>query len=377
MKKIITSIFTLFLAVLVTVNSDLTASAAFNQETVNSNHIQTVFRVRNHNNSTTSADQTSTNIGGVSAGTANNRLFVVKSNNDEVYGTLYYFNNVYDERFATGEKLPKRITFAEGLLGHANAMAVDDKYIYVTKWTDNGTEKNDIIRISRTAISLLSDEAIVSSANNSVTNSSGETIPIYTIYQPKKTDGTNYTGAISAITRYSYDKTNEITKFIIRYNNANNDANVTYTIATLKNGVFTVSTNPDDMFEVETGITNVTQQDIFYDYDYGLMIPMWVGGTNGKTQNYILFVNIRDLKNTSSTKMVFQPYKTLYFNKTSDANGTLTKFEIESVAFIKRDENKEDIPYRLLFSCNKADASGTGCDSIEEITPLSNYVTEL
>lgn len=375
MKKIITSIFTLFLAVLVTVNSDFTASAAYNQETVSSNHIQTVFRVRNN----TVDGNTSTNIGGISAGTANNRLFVVKSNSKEKYGTLYYYNNVYDERFKDESKKPKKITFKNGLLGHANAMAVDDNYVYVTMWTDNLEEKSSILQISRKAISLWDEDVVVASTNDYVKDSSGEKVYICKKFIPKENteDGPTYTKSISAITRYSYDKTNKITKFIIRYNNANNDANVTYTIATLKDGVFTVSTNPDDMFEVKTGITGVTQQDIFYDYDYGLMIPMWVGGTSGKTQNYILFVNIRNLKNTSSTKVVFEPYKTLYFNKTSDANGTLTKFEIESIAFIKRDENKEDIPYRLLFSCNKADASGTGCDSIEEITPLSNYVKEL
>lgn len=372
MKKIITSIFTLFLAVLVTVNLDFTASAV-STTTVSSNHIQTVFRVKNYKHN----GVWSTNIGGISAGAANNRLFVVKSNGDEEMGTLYYYNNVYDERFSTGNKEPKRIKFKDFLLGHANAMAVDDKYIYVTKWTDGETEKNDIIRISRTAISLLNDGDTVSLTNNSVTKSSGETIPIYTIYEPKNTDGTAYTRAISAITRCSYDKTNEITKFIIRYKNENNDAKVTYTIATLQNDVFTVSTDPNDMFAVYTDVTNVTQQDIFYDSKYGLIIPMWVGGTNGKNKNYILFVDISDLKNNSTTAEEFSPYKKLYFEKTSDDSGTLTKFEIESVAFIKRDENKEDIPYRLLFSCNKADANGDGCDSIEEITPLSTYVTEL
>ena len=370
MKKIITSIFTLFLAVLVTVNSDITASAAYNQVTVKSNHIQTVFRVRNN----TVDGNTSTNIGGISAGAANNRLFVVKSHRDENYATLYYYNNIYDEGFENGTKEPKKITFADSILGHANAMAVDDKYIYVTKWTSGGTEKNDIVQISRTAISKLSTGTVISLDSANEYDDSKK--PIYTIYKPKKPNGSNFTGPISAITKYSYDKTNEITKFLIRYDNED-DAYVTYTIATLQNGVFTVSTSNDDMVRVETGLTNVTQQDIFYDYDYGLIIPVWKGGEDGQTKNYILFVNIRNLKNTSSEVLDVKPYKTLYFNKTSDDEGTLNRFEIESVAFIKRDENKNDIPYRLLFSCNKLNANNKGRDSIEEITPLSNYVTEL
>lgn len=369
MKKFITSIFTLFLAALITVNSDFTASAAINQVNVSSNHIQTVFRVSSTNINGNSAS----NIGGISAGTANNRLFVVKSDSSEQYAALYYYNNVYNEDFATGDKDPKVIKFANSLLGHANAMAVDDKYVYVTMWTKNKEEKNNIIQISRTAISKLPNGTIIDLDTKNEYDDSKK--PIYNIYEPKKTDGTNYSKKITAITRYSYDKTNEITKFIIRYGGT--DSNTIFTTATLKDGVFTVSTNPDDMFEVETGLTNVNQQDIFYDYDYGLILPMWVSEGNVQNKNYILFVNIRALKNTSDKMLVVKPYKTLYVEKNSDSNGALNRFEIESVAFIKKDENKEEIPFRLLFSCNKLNANGKGCDAIEEITPLSNYVTEL
>ena len=57
--------------------------------------MQTMLRVDNYS----SGDVKCTNLGGISAGTANNRLFCIKSNYDEVVSTLYYYNNIYDSRF--------------------------------------------------------------------------------------------------------------------------------------------------------------------------------------------------------------------------------------------------------------------------------------
>ena len=80
----------------------------------------------------------STNIGGISVGTANNRLFVVKSNNQEPIATLYYYKDLNDSNV---KKNPKKIIFTNGLLGHANSMAIDDEYIYVARWQKSGSEK--------------------------------------------------------------------------------------------------------------------------------------------------------------------------------------------------------------------------------------------
>lgn len=129
--------------------------------------MQTMLRVDNYS----SGDVKCTNLGGISAGTANNRLFCIKSNYDEVVSTLYYYNNIYDSRFkaedSSKRKKPKRIVFKNALLGHANAMAVDDNYLYVCRWyrfpehATSKSSKSDILKISRMAISELSDEQLL------------------------------------------------------------------------------------------------------------------------------------------------------------------------------------------------------------------------
>lgn len=42
-----------------------------------------------------------TNLGGISVGAANNRLFAVKSNEKEQTSTFYYYSNIYDTKKST------------------------------------------------------------------------------------------------------------------------------------------------------------------------------------------------------------------------------------------------------------------------------------
>lgn len=217
--------------------------------------IKIVFNVKNNKY----GDITSTNLGGICAGTANNRLFCVKSNSGEEVGTLYYYNDIYNKKFYTGEKAPKRITFIDGLLGHANAMAVDDKYVYVTMFQKEGTEKNSIIRISREAITHLKDGDVVSKSRRTVKDSNNNEYVIYTTYEPKKTNGDPYTKSITAITTYKYkvwkenNKEHREDKFIINY--PNGKEKLGYTIATLTDdGKFLVSTSKDDLFYVNNTV---------------------------------------------------------------------------------------------------------------------------
>lgn len=369
--KKVANLFLIFILVITAVcNVDIIAGAASTIINVSSSHLKNILDVPNfaHGNAN------STNIGGISVGAANNRLFVVKSASNETNGILYYYNNIYNPAFANGTKQPKKIEFQNGLLGHANAMAVDNNYIYVTQWQKNGTEKSSILQISRRAISLLPTGSVVTSASQTVTDTDGSALKICTIYEPEYEDGTAYTRSIAAITRYSYNSTTGVTKFIIQYKFSSDDTTLKFTIATLTNGKFTVSTDVDDVFTVTNPYANVTMQDIFYDSKYGLLIPLW----KGTTQNSILCVDIRDIKvQGKPNSLTFEPYKILNFSKASDHNGSLTKYEIESMAFLKRDEDLNDISYKLIFSCNKANANGAGCDSIEEIAPLSTYLSPL
>ena len=324
----------------------------------------------------------STNLGGISVGTANNRLFCVKSNGYEQIGTLYYYNNIYDSRFKNGTKSPKKIVFTDGLLGHANAMAIDDSYVYVTMAQKNGTEKTAILRISRLAISALKDGDVVSKTRTTVKDdTSGNTIKIYTVLRPKTTSGANYTKSISFITRYKSNKNTGVTKFIIGY--PNGKQKLGFTFATLSGDNFTVSTSKDDVFYVNNPYaksandTGVVIQDIFYDAYYGFFVSMWMYKDNSprisvNTLNYVLRANIKNL--STANNRTLDPVDKVIINKPTDHNGTLTKFEIESIACVKRDESKTDLDkYVFIFSCNKeiiVNGNAVGRDSIEELVGL-------
>lgn len=371
------------------------AAAAPNKISFGNSDIQTIFDVKNNKY----GDITSTNLGGICAGTANNRLFCVKSNSGEKVGTLYYYNDIYNENFKDIEKkAPKRITFIDGLLGHANAMAVDDKYVYVTMFQKEGTEKNSIIRISREAITHLKDGDVVSKSRTTVKDSNNNEYVIYTTYEPKKTNGDPYTKSITAITTYKYKvwtvKVGELEeehredKFIINY--PNGKEKLGYTIATLTDdGRFLVSTSKDDLFYVNNTVytdvpddkkSDITMQDIFYDPQYGLFIAMWM---KESTQNYVLRVDIRGLKTKNKTEnLELKPTDEISINKTKEnldekTTRKITQFEIESIAFIKRNKKKESTSYRFVFSCNKLSGKKGNMDSIEELKDFAKKVTKL
>lgn len=345
------------------------ASTIAKKVSFTSKNIKTVFNVRNYKYNGTS----STNLGGISVGAANNRLFCVKSGSGEEIGTLYYYNNIYDEGFSDGTKLPKRIVFIDGLLGHANAMAIDDKYVYVTMWQKNGTEKNSIIRISRRAISHLKDGDVVSKKKKTVTvKDTDEKIKIYDVFEPKTESGEAYSKKIASITRYSYNKTAGRTKFIIGYSNGK--STLGFTFATITDSGLTVSTSKDDIFYVKNTAkdgTTATIQDIFYDSAYGLFIAMW----NGGVENQVLRANIKGI--SSEENRTCEPIQVISIKKESDQNGTLDQFEIESMAFVKRDSNKNSSDYRFIFSCNKDPKNSSQRDSIEELVGFSSKVPKL
>ena len=375
MKKFISTFLAIIMLLGIGCGTNLFAFAAGNEIRFNNSNIKTIFDVKNN----TYNGVVATNLGGISVGTANNRLFCVKSNADEVVGTLYYYNNIYDNRFNTGEKTPKKIVFVDGLLGHANAMAIDDNYVYVTMAQKNGTEKTAILRISRLAISALKDGDVVSKTRTTVKDNNSNTIKIYTVLRPKTTSGANYTKSISFITRYTSNKNTGVTKFIIGY--PNGKKKLGFTIATLSGDNFTVSTSKDDLFYVNNPYAkaandaSVFMQDIFYDAYYGLFIPMWMYGGEGaiNTQNYVLRVDLRGLKTQGKTEnLVLDPLDVISINKTNDQNGALSHFEIESIAFIKRDENRVDSAYKFIFSCNKKPTATSQRDSLKSWSDLLN-----
>lgn len=273
-------------------------------------------------------------MGGLSVGEANNKVFVLKSNSKQTESVLYYYKNVSVNK-ATNVK---RIIFKNTLLGHANAMAIDQKYLYVAKWCAEETvptgatndeiiavkkrnEKNQkhrgtIIKISREAINQMSDGSIVYYKSEETKASTKVNYYnqhnkingklVYDQFKFRK-DGTsqlygtdtNQKEAITSITKYRYSENSDgttTTKFLINYSSNKSKWQHTYTIATVVYNTNTgkvnsqktsVSTNSQDMFTVNlpkpktnvaAELTNYTGQDIFYKRGYGLFIAIWHKG---------------------------------------------------------------------------------------------------
>ena len=297
-------------------------------------------------------------VGGITVGTANNRLFALKAKEGDVRkATLYYYSNIYSS------STPKQIKFHNYLLGHANSVAPDNDYLYVTGWQQEGPYKNRIMRISRAAISACPNNYTVnynSSTDwtpdgvNIVRNIDGTNYNILKEIRPKKADGSNYTYEIRCMTRFHYDTTNNIVKFFIDYNPTdtsnlpfNLNQGIAYTVATLQNGVLTVSEAPKDIFFIKTSgiqytvgnsntinnLSYTTKQDIFYEPNYGLYIPVW--NSNSATISIVLRVNMSPYLQTHTDTLLIDPSKLTVF----DFSGTDTQFEIESLAFVKKDSN--------------------------------------
>lgn len=323
------------------------------------------------------ADYDATNIGGMSAGTANNRLFVVKSKSDETVGTLYYYSNIYNTSSV------KRIKFTNGLLGHANGMAVDDDYIYVTMWqqkTDG--EKTRILQINRKAISALPDGYTVTGASAVY-----DGIKICTRFYPKNPDGTQYTTtSITSITKYSYDATNKKTTFIISAGNYDSRNVLVYKKAILDHNTNVITVQNEKYFvKNPTTVTihgepkSVTLQDIFYDKEYGLFIPIWHGKDNGdgantyKRNNSVLQVDLNretvpyTIQTGSKAGTVINVINPTYINLVNSSDTNLKQFELESMAFIKKTSDKQSSTLRVLFTANMQDKNGKACDAIIEI----------
>lgn len=365
MKKIISSVVAVVMVFALACSANLNAYAA----TFFTASTKTMLLTDNYKKDSI----TSTNLGGISVGTANNRVFAVKSNKDEKYATLYYYSNIYDSSYkaSSNRKQPKRIVFKNGLLGHANAMAIDDNYVYVTMWQKDGNEKSKILKISRKAVSELSDGTAVSSTSQKTSNGT----QICSSITPLTSSGATYNRSIAAISRFSYDKTNNIIKFVINYNYSSDRSQLTYTIATYQNGKFVVSESPNDMFTVTNPYNaDCVMQDIFYSPTYGLFIPMWynVYTSGTRNTNKILIADIETVKtNSSGTKLTFSPDKVVNVN---GSTSSYNEYEIESIAFVNRDSNKDSIEPKIVFSCNTLNKSDSGSDRIEMITNSSEIL---
>lgn len=370
MKKIISSVVAVVMAVLVFCS---TSVMAFADTTEHNASVITHSDVSFENKIPTYAS--ASGVGGISVGTSNNRLFTLKANDEKFQvSVLYYYSNLYSSA------APKKIVFKDNLLGHANGMSLDDNYLYITGWqiSKDSNVKTRIMRVSRSAIAAMSDkEEVKLSDSSSTTNINvnmtikGKKYNVLKEIKPLKQDGSLYKGSITAITRLNYNKTNAndpIVKFIIDYDLSksslslpyNNSEGLMYTVATLRNGQITVSEDEKDMFFVRTNdvlyrengtgylqtLSYNTRQDIFYEPGYGLYIPVW--NTQVRAKSIVLRVDMTPFNSSYSGVMELTPSTVTVF----DFSAYCTKFEIESIAFVKKESDKTTACKKFIFGAN-------------------------
>ncbi len=340
-----------------------------------------------------------TSVGGLAVSSNNNRLFMLKArSSDDQVTVLRYYNNAYD---TTGT--PVMINFNDGILGHANGMSIDNSFLYVTMWKRVNTNTNSIVgNTYNNSIMVISRSAIAKVANYYSSHPNASTIevnvadkigPRYYIYLgsskvfigrvfvPIRSDnGQPYTYAIASIARYSYDEPAKSLKFIIgcraefqeEYNNYNGIAYkfMTFGYATENDKKMIVSENKNDTFFIDTsnvkyngpnGVSTFTFsnschfQDIFFGKNQGLYIPVWDSTTPKKS--YIFKVKLSQADATISNDFkVAKFYSFTVLDRSNDPN--CERYEIESMAFLKRNQNMEnDNIIRIVIGFNRA---GTG-----------------
>ena len=264
----------------------------------------------------------------VTASGSNNRLFVVKINESLDRVMLYMYKD-YTTMSNSSDDDYGRFTL-DGFAGHANGLAVDDNYIYITCWyRTNGANSTKIARISRSK--LWSMYKATSSVDKGTITSSTDGCTILSSFY---SDGSAYDKTINAITYYKNGK------FIINYDAKSSERYYTssnkvlyYTTAEVQNGKFVVSNSPSDVFCVDTGFSYSVGQDIGYGASNGFFIAQWLGNTvdnTNMTKNKIIWIKLNSL---SGDYRVYtadnSKYRHINVNKSTSI---FTQYELESVS---------------------------------------------
>lgn len=367
MKKVkkISSLVLMLMIVIMMMSTSVSAiyETPYNAQKITMSDVEVTNRIPTDNNATSA--------GGLVVGTANNRLYIFKAKEDIDDGkggyksaaTLYYYSNAYSTA------APKKIRFEDGMIGHANGMSMDDDYLYVTGWKINGKsgtyDKSLLLRISRAAITALADGTTFRRTDmvNGVIKRTinGTSYEVLKEIKPVDTNGKPYYQPISAIARFKYDKTNNLIKFLVSY--PPTDGTIIFTMATFQNGNFVVSTDPKDKLIVPIGglqykcpgdtkattlsNTGFTRQDAFYEPSYGLYIPIWNNVV--KTQSLILRVNMAPYIASHTGTLTLTPSTVTVLD--FSANG-YTQLEVESIALIKKTNDKSESCMKFVFDCN-------------------------
>ena len=295
---------------------------------------------------------TCSNMGGLSVTSTGStkRMYVVKSHKDEQEAVLYFFKN-YDELDSlNNSKNEYGKIELKGLVGHANGMAIDDNYIYITCWRKEASthpSRNDIVRISRDRIWSMYKNR---SSENLGTLKPGD--KGCTVYSAKMRSSSGqlveFDEEITAITKYKNNA-----QFIISYKVKEKDENnytrgrfAYFTIASISNNQLVVSQSATDCFKVDTGLVNSTAQDIGYSPSQGLFIPRLIAAESSGIQvlNKIVWIRLDSL--SGSNREYNRNNSRFRYINVSKSENNFELFEVESVSF---DNNRE-----LIVSANTA-----------------------
>ena len=329
-KNLIKPFITLIAILSVAINFNVFASA----ETVYTNTKDTRI-------ASTPTKDNRPSIGGFSIEKGINRMYVVKSNREnEVHANFYYYPDINNpSKFAI---------FKLENAGHANSMAIDNNYIYVSAWGKENKRSN-IIRIAKNTIKTMK----FSQNREKIDNYDILKTYYKTYNQSTKNYTYSLTTEISAITNYNNSGT-----FITRSTLPNGEKSSDYFIYSMakiekydgkdaliversENSTFLVKDNFDEKGRLG--------QDIYYLPSNGsLYIPRWY--KNRKCKNIIAWVHLKGSYSKVSINgfnyKCYTPDK-ININKTNQKSlgkKMYDKYEVESIAFTKNND--------LLYSCN-------------------------
>ena len=263
----------------------------------------------------------------VTATGSNNRLFAVNINKSDSKAMLYMYKDyismpdIEDDEYGT--------FLLDGIAGHANGLAVDDNYIYITCWykeDEVNFDGNKILRISRSKLwSMYKATSDTYKGEIKVDNTS------CTILSSYYSDGNIYNGVIYSITYYKNGK------FIINYDVKSSEKYteddhptkiIYYTTAEVQNGRFVINNSPSEIFCVDTEVANPMGQDIGYGASNGFFIVLWLGGAKNK----IIWVKLNSLSGIErfySSSNDEAKYRHINVNKSANI---FTKYEMQSVS---------------------------------------------
>ena len=314
-----------------------------------------VTNIVNH----TYGGESCSNVGGLSVTSSgsNKRMYSLKASNEQNEAVLYFYAN-YDNITSNNYG---RIRLSN-LVGHANGMTIDDNYIYITAWNSTGNDpgaKDDIVRISRTTIWNLYNNKDDIDKGTLNQNSAG-----VTVFHAVDSDNNDWDKRIYGITKYQGNG-----NFIINDGVATTENGVQvlkFTTASITNNKFVVSTDPADVFSVNTGLSGTTGQDFEYSPSCGLMIPRWHDGDNStKMNNTIVWIKLNSL---SGNNRVYTESNSNFRHIIVNGDSTkFSKYEIESISFDNDNELYASVnlyPYTYSRECiikiQRATATSSG-----------------